>query len=779
MLADEAPTPAPAVPAVPVAPPTPAPVVKPAPTGAEIYQQMCAECHGKKGEGVQGKYDDPLIGDRSVESLAKLIDRTMPDGEPEKSTPEEARLVAAYIHEAFYSPAARARNNPPKYELARLTNRQFRESVADVIGSFRSTQAAGKGTGLHAQLFQSDGMNKKKKMSLEREDAAIDFDFGAESPGGDINPEQFSIAWSGSLLAPKSGVYEFRVSTPNGARVYLNVDSRGDTNRRDDSDGKREATLIDAWVSSGDNVRVESGKAYLLGGRSYPFKVDYFKYKEKRGLVKLEWKPPGGVWSVLAAPYLSPSGATHVAVVDAPFPPDDGSFGFERGTSVSKEWHEATTKAAVAASVEVMAHLYTFSGTKPDAPDRTDKIKQFAATFAERAFRRPLTPEMRQLYIDRIFTDGLDPEVAMKRAVIAILKSPRFLYPDLGEDDDCAIAARLALNLWDSIPDTKLLEAAKKGEVHTIEQVRAQAVRMALDPRAQTKLLAFFQRWLGEDDIEDLSKDGKLFPGFDPLIISDLRRSLDRFVEYVVSSERSDFRDLLLADYLFVNPRLAKYYGMTAPTTNDFELLHFDGSQRAGIFTHPFLLSAYSYAKSTSPIHRGVFLTRKVMGRVLKQPPMAVKFEDEQFDPSLTMREKVTQLTRKESCMGCHGTINPLGFTLEGYDAVGRFRTKDNNKPVDVNTDYHTAEGDVVKLHGARDLAEYAAKSEVARQNFVKQLFHYEVKQTPALFGGNTLEVLDKGFADSGDHMRKLFTEIAVRGAMPRPQAEEQKQANR
>ncbi len=746
--------------------------------GAQIYQEMCAECHGKKGEGVKDKYDEPLIGERTVASLAKLIDRTMPDGEPEKSTPEEAQLVAAYIHEAFYSPAARARNNPPKFELARLTNRQFRESVADVIGSFRQTQPPGKGTGLHAEMFQSEGMNKKKTKALEREDMAIDFDFGDGSPGANINPEQFSISWSGSLLARQSGWYEFRISTPNGARLYLNADTRGDTNRRDDSDGKRDATLIDAWVSSGDNVREEKGRIFLLGGRSYPMRLDYFKYKEKRGLVRLEWKPPGsGVWSVLSAPDLSPSGATHVAIVDTAFPPDDGSLGFERGTSVSKEWHEATTKAAVAASVEVAAHLNGFAKTQRDASDRAEKIKQFAVTFAERAFRRPLTPELRELYVDRIFAPDLDPEVAAKRTVIAVLKSPRFLYPDVGETDDCAIAARLALNLWDSIPDNTLLEAAKRGEVHTPEQVRAQATRMAQDPRTHTKLLAFFQRWLGEDDIEDLSKDGKLFPGFDPMVIGDLRRSLDRFIDYVVSSEHSDFRDLLLADYLFVNPRLAKYYGMTAPTTNDFELLHFDGSQRAGIFTHPFLLSAYSYAKSTSPIHRGVFLTRKVMGRVLKQPPMAVKFEDEQFDPSLTMREKVTQLTRKESCMGCHGTINPLGFTLEGYDAVGRFRTIDNNKPVDINTEYHTAEGDVVKLHGARDLAEYAAKSEVARQSFVKQLFHYEVKQTPALYGPDTLTTLDKQFADSGDNMRRLFTEIAALAALPRP--EPQKQASR
>src|SRR5687767_4437604 len=106
-------------------------------TGAQVYQRLCAECHGKKGEGVADKYDDPLYGERSIPALAKYIDRTMPDEAPEKCSAEEAKLVAEYIFGAFYSPEARLRNNPPKREPARLTNRQFRESVADLIGSFR------------------------------------------------------------------------------------------------------------------------------------------------------------------------------------------------------------------------------------------------------------------------------------------------------------------------------------------------------------------------------------------------------------------------------------------------------------------------------------------------------------------------------------------------------------------------------------------------------------------------------------------------------------------
>ena len=131
----------------------------------------------------------------------------------------------------------------------------------------------------------------------------------------------------------------------------------GDANQRDDSDQKRQSALIDAWVSSGDEVRETLARIYLLGGRAYPIRLDYFKYKEKRGMVALEWKPPHGVWGVLQAPFLSPAPAGHVAIVSTTMPADDRSEGYERGTGVSLGWHEATTKAAVAMGTEVQGRL--------------------------------------------------------------------------------------------------------------------------------------------------------------------------------------------------------------------------------------------------------------------------------------------------------------------------------------------------------------------------------------------------------------------------------------
>jgi Protein of unknown function (DUF1592)/Protein of unknown function (DUF1588)/PA14 domain/Cytochrome C oxidase, cbb3-type, subunit III len=734
-------------------------------TGAAIYQRLCAECHGKRGEGVADKYDEPLYGERGIESLAKLIDRTMPEDEPEKLDAAGARAAAEYIHGAFYSLDARIRNNPPKRELTRLTNRQFRESVADLIGSFRPGAPAVEGLGLRGEYYSSKGMNKREKRGFERVDMALNFDFGEGSPGEGIAADQFSINWDGSLIAGETGQYEFRVRTPNGARLYLNGETaEGNRKGRDDSDAKREPPFLDAWVSSGADVREESGKMFLLGGRAYPLRLEYFKYKDRRGSLSIEWKPPGGVWSVLAAPHIVPSRSNRVAVVSATLPPDDGSAGYERGVTISKEWHEATTKAAIEASAEVASHLRRLSGADDG---NVEKLKEFAATVAERAFRRPLTSEVRALYVEKQFADGVAPDIAVRRAVLSVLKSPRFLYPELGNlRDDYTVGARLALALWDSLPDPELADAAKRGELRTPDQARAQAERMMRDPRAKAKLADFFHDWLAAGEAGDLTKDPKLFPGFDATIIADLRRSLELFVEDVVWAATSDYRQLLRADYVFVNSRLAKFYGMTPPGEDGFGRVFFDPSQRAGIFTHPFLLSVFSYHKSTSPIHRGVFLTRNVMGRHLKPPPMAVEFKDERFDPSLTMREKITQLTNKASCQSCHTTIDPLGFSLENYDAVGRFRMTENKKPINAAADYTTNEGEVVKLSGARDLAEHTASSAEARRGFVRHLFHYMVKNEPALYGADTLQHLDSTFEQSGTHIRKLAVEIAVTTAL-------------
>jgi hypothetical protein len=729
--------------------------------GEVVYREDCMRCHGPVGQGVAGKADEPLVGEKSIAALARYIAREMPEDDPGTLSLADATASAEHIHQAFYSAEARARNHPPRIELAHLTVRQYRESIADLLGSLRggaTTTESGGLAGVYRERPERDPAKPDRdrpEVTFKKQvDPVIDFDFGAKAPEKGAYAAQFAINWSGSVLVPDTGEYEFRITSPNGVRLYVNPPENGNEKN----------ALIDLWVSSGKS---RSGQApiFLLGGRSYPLKIEFFKYKDKSAALKLEWRPPGGVWTVVPPAHLSPAWSSHVHVVSVPLPPDDASVGYERGASVSREWTEAVAKGALQVSAMVGPNLFALAGTKAEAPDRAEKLKAFSLRFAQLAYRRPLTAEQ-QADLAQIYATGVAPEVAAKRAFIFTLSNPAFLYPGLGPQDDYAVASRLALTLWDSVPDNALLQAAAAGQLKTEAQVRKQAQRLLKDPRAKAKLRDFLHHWLHVEEGAEIAKDQQEYPGFDQAVVMDLRTSLDLFTEGVVWSEASDYRQLLLGDTILMNERLAKFYGQKVEAGAGFQPVKMDPEQRGGVLTHPFLLATFSYTKSTSPIHRGVFVTRNILGRMLKPPPMAIAFMDDKFDPSFTMREKVTELTAKPACQSCHVTINPLGFSFERFDAVGRVRATDNHKPVDATSEYTAADGQVIKLTGARDVAKHAAESEAGQAGFVRNLFQSLVKQPPAAYSPELLGRLTDQFRADHFHIRNLAVEVAVVAAL-------------
>jgi hypothetical protein len=729
--------------------------------GEVVYRQDCMSCHGPVGEGVAGKADEPLVGEKSIASLAKYIAREMPENDPGTLSMADATASAEYIHKAFYSGEARARNHPPRIELAHLTVRQYRESIADLLASLRnatSTTETGGLAGAYRERPERDpkkpDQNRPEVTFKQQVDPVIDFDFGDKAPDKGTFAAQFAINWTGSVHVPDTGEYEFRVTTPNGVRLYVNAPENG----------SEKNALIDIWVSSA-MTRTAAAPIFLLGGRSYPLKLEFFKYKDKTASLKLEWRPPGGAWTVIPRTNLSPKSSSPVSVISVPLPPDDGSIGYERGASVSREWTEAIAKGALQVSGMIGPHLFALAGTKADAPDRGEKLKAFTLRFAQMAYRRPLTDEQKA-DLTAIYAASVVPEVAAKRAFIFTLSNPAFLYPGIGPQDDYAVASRLALALWDSVPDAALLKAAAAGQLKDAAQVRLQAQRMMKDSRAKSKMRDFLHHWLHVEEGAEIAKDQKEYPGFDQGVVMDLRTSLDLFAESIVWSEASDYRQLLLSDTILMNERLAKFYGQKVEAGGGFQPVKMDPDQRGGVLTHPFVLATFSYTKSSSPIHRGVFVTRNILGLMLKPPPMAIAFMDDKFDPSFTMREKVTELTSKPACMSCHVTINPLGFSFERFDAVGRVRSTDNKKPVDPTSDYTTSDGNVIKLTGARDVAVHAAESLSGQTGFVRNLFQEMVKQPPAAYSPELLGQLTQKFRADNFHVRNLAVEVAVVAAL-------------
>lgn len=718
-------------------------------SGQSIYLNQCMKCHGDRGEGVEQVNENPLRPSLSFDELKQSIIDTMPEDDPDLCVGEDAELVARYIYEEIFHYDSTVDEATASIDLSRLTVRQYRNSIADLLASFKGSSQPDDRRGLRGEYFK-DRKFRGSQRAVDRIDAQVEFDFGEASPDPKIeNKEDFSIRWEGSILAEETGDYEFVVTTDIGAKLWVNDD---------------ETPIIDAWVSSSGPPKEHSATLRLLGGRAYPLKLDVFKFKEARASIKLEWKPPHHPRQLIPPRNLSPGRVPEVFVVTTEFPPDDQVTGYVRGASISKAWEQATTSAALQVANHITQRLESMFGRNSKPDEQRRKAQEFCQTFTERAFRRPLTDVQRKLFIDLHFERSKDLASAVKRSVILTLMSPRFLYPTFqaGSTDDYDTAAKLAIGLWDSLPDKALIDAAGHGRLKTGKEISDQSRRMLNDPRARSKVRDFFHHWLQLDEKEALSKDKDLFPDFDEQIVSDLRTSIDLFLDELVWSDTSDYRKILLADYIYLNGRLARFYGAENDVSSDatFEKIRFEPGQRSGVLTHPYLMSTLAYYNLSSPIHRGVFVTRRLLGRTLRPPPQAIEFKDSAFDHSLTTREKVAIQTSPAACQTCHIVINPLGFPLENYDAVGRFRRKESDKPIDTATIYTTTDGQPVKIGDPRDLAEFIASSHHAHGAFVDQLFHQAVKQPINAYGPTTRDALITKFVESDFNIQQLLVEI-------------------
>lgn len=749
--------------------------------GEVIYRRHCQRCHGENGAGTES-VPEALVGERSVGQLAAIVDETMPEDDPAAVSAEESRQVAEWMHGAFYSPLARDRNRPARVELTRLTVGQHRGAIADLIAGFAGqAPPPSSERGLRGQYYQGRDFDDRRRV-FERVDPEVGFDFGVEGPDPErFEPGRFAIRWHGSIVPTESGPHEFVVRTGHATRLLVN---------HPDWNGP---ALVDALVKSGDESEYR-GTIHLLAGRAYPLRLEFSKASQgvdntryeypRRASIELLWKPPHGVLERVPSRCLIPVDSPPTYVVTTPFPPDDRSIGYERGGSVSKEWLEAVEAAAAETADAVRDRIGRLAGAGPDAADRVEKLRAFAGSFAERAFRRPLDAVQRERHVDRPFAESPDPDTAIERAVLLALSSPRFLFREPTDADPWSAASRLSFALWDSLPDRELSEAAARGELDTPERVEAQVRRMLLDRRARAKIDDFLLGWTRIDLAPEGAKDQSHYPGFGADTAADLRTSLRLFLDDVAfpsprvddagPGRPADFRRLFTAEEVWLNGRLAPFYGVDLPAGAGFRPVRLDDGRRAGVLTHPALLSVFAYSGASSPIHRGVFLVRGVLGNVLKPPAEAVAPLAPDLHPGLSTRARVTLQTSPVACQVCHSVINPLGFTLEEWDGIGRRRTEDGGGPIDASGSYVPRHGDPVSFNGARELGAWVASSRDAQEAFLQALFHALVKQPMRAWGPDVPERLRLAFEARGCDIQGAVVDIMKVAAFPPPAAANQ-----
>ncbi|MEM8666791.1 MAG: DUF1588 domain-containing protein [Planctomycetota bacterium] len=741
--------------------------------GAALYVEQCQDCHGAKGEGVEDSYADPLTGDLTIGELTELISDTMPEGEPEACVAEDAKAVSAFIYESFYSEAARLRNRPPRIALSRLTAEQLRQSLADLYGSMSGSPWTESKRGLKGRYY--NGVRRKDEAKkIERIDTALEFDFGRDGPGEGIEPTDFGIVWNGSLIVDRTGKYELVLRSTCSCTMDFGGDRRILINNHVQSAGREEFRRT----------------LYLTGGRAYPMEIEFYQRKRKTeqppAKVSLSWVPPGGQEEVIPQANLMPVEMPDTFALQAKLPPDDRSYGYERGTSVDRTWDESTTAAALEFAEIAADELYpTFRRRNRNISDENrERLKTFLQRLVETAFRGPIDDATKQLYIDRQIEAVPDDADAIKRVLLITLKSPRFLYPSLplgqskrDEANSRQVANRLALVLFDSLPsDNWLIQRADKDQLKNDQQIRQAAQRMVKDLRVQAKARGLITSWFDLSDMEELVKEDSLYKGFDQALVSDLRVSFDRFVDAALWGDTSDFRQLLQADWMYTSPRIAAFYGKAFQFDKaDGEATEAPGRSvsdrkiHVGLLTHPLVLSHLAYHDTSSPIHRGVFLTRHVLGRVLRPPNEAFTPLDPDLHPKLTTRQRIQLQTGEVNCQVCHSKINSLGFALENFDAAGRFRLKEGDLPIDASGSYITRSGETVRFDGARELGDFLAESEDVHRAIVEATFEHFVKQPINAFGRELADELTESFRQSGFDFRELIVSIAVIAANQPP----------
>ena len=326
---------------------------------------------------------------------------------------------------------------------------------------------------------------------------------------------------------------------------------------------------------------------------------------------------------------------------------------------------------------------------------------EILARLASRAYRRPITPEDLETLLSfyhegRQVRDSFDAGIQF--ALEYLLSDPDFLLRvsrdpqgtksgDVYRLSDLEIASRLSFFLWSSIPDEELLELAQTGQLSRPEIREAQISRMLADPRAVEALVdGFAAQWLNVRRVGEVIVDPDVYPTFDESLLDGFRRETELFVGNSLREDLSVL-ELLTADYTWVNARLARHYGIERIYGSRFRRITLpDPHQRGGLLTQGGLLAATSYPDRTSPVLRGKWLLDNVLGAPAPSPPANVpEFpENERGAAPKSVRERLEQHRSNPVCSACHSTIDPLGFALENFDAIGGWRTSDESgSPID------------------------------------------------------------------------------------------------
>ncbi len=428
-------------------------------------------------------------------------------------------------------------------------------------------------------------------------------------------------------------------------------------------------------------------------------------------------------------------------------------------------------------------------------PAKANRDEQLAAVrenlnrFIPRAFRRRTNQEELERFVQIggiVLDDGASFERAMQVAVQAVLVSPHFLFrvergpsadaPNDKELSNFELASRISYFLWSSMPDDPLLVAAAKNQLNEPDVLRNHVRRMLKDPKSEALIHDFAAQWLQLRKFDTLSIDAARFPEFTPQLRADMRRETELLVETVFREDRS-IMELLNADYTFVNESLARHYGIPNVEGQEFRKVSLAETGRSGLLGHASFLTVTSNPTRTSPVKRGKWILDNLLAAPPPPSPPNVPSLDGaggNADKSVGLRERLELHRSSPACAGCHRIMDPLGFGLEHFDAIGRWRDSEEGLKIDSRgelPDGHAFDG-LIELRNT-----LMARTSEFRRCLASKLLIFALGRGLEYFDECTLDEICSKVEANGDKFSALVDAIIdsrpfryqARTAMPQP----------
>ncbi|HET8698577.1 MAG TPA: DUF1592 domain-containing protein, partial [Gammaproteobacteria bacterium] len=698
------------------------------PSPAQVWAQVdryCVDCHNRDDLTAGIAFD--TMGPASVAqkpevfeaAVRKLRGHLMPP--PGRAQPD-AKAHRALVDwlEGTLDAAAADKPNPGRVSLHRLNRTEYANAVEDLL-ALRIDPAA-----LLPKDDESDGFDNVANV-LKVSPSFLDQYIGAArtlatlavgephpkldsrvyyaAPGANQNFYQpgMPLGTRGGMLVehyfPADGDYEIDVGGLARARYVEGLDYRhrlivaidGVKVFENEIGGREDVEAVDlkqAAAVAAINGRFENIRVHVSAGPHKVAATFVARTMAESDAVLAPFVPGGGEVGIIEGEE-SPLKITRLQV-DGPFDPEGA------GATPSRE--------------------RIFTCHPENAAAEQPCAERILTRLTRQAFRRPVTDADLEAPL-AFYRRGREQggfETGIRDALTVVLASPEFLFraeppPEdrppgaIYELDGYALASRLSFFLWSGPPDEELLRLAGEGALAQDAVLRAQVQRMLADPRASSLVTSFAEQWLDVRKVRGIVPDPVLYPEFNPDLGEAFAQELDLFLRSVLLDDHSVL-ELLTAKHTFVNERLALHYGIPNVRGAEFRRVELADQNRFGLLGKGAILMATSYPNRTAPVLRGAWILESLTGTPPAAPPPNVEAfpENEEGRAPKTVRERLEAHRTNPTCNGCHGVMDPLGFALEGFDAIGGWRTKDRETATAIDSSGQLADGTAV--NGPADL---------------------------------------------------------------------------